>query len=85
MGLVARGSGITREGDEAGIYLSHVDLSDEAAAGFEKNETVVDLYYNFAITNSFSVQPELQYIFNPSGSETIDDAFIAGLRLALTF
>ena len=84
-GLVARSTGITREGDEAGIYVSYVDLSDEAGAGFSKDETAIDLYYNFSMNDSFSLQPEIQYIFNPSGSAVLDDAFVAGIRASITF
>lgn len=84
-GFVARSIGITRDGDEAGIYITHVDLSDKPGAGFEKNETAIDLYYNFSVTDYFSVQPEIQYIINPAGSSTTNDAFVAGVRAALSF
>ena len=84
-GVVFRGNGITRDGDEAGLYVSHVDLSDVASAGFAKNETAIDLYYNIQLHNNFALKPEFQYILSPSGSTSTSDAFVAGVRAIFTF
>ena len=84
-GVVFRGNGITRSGDEAGLYVTHADLSDVAAAGFTKNETAIDAYYNIQFNSNFALKPELQYILSPSGSATVDNAFVAGVRAIFTF
>jgi carbohydrate-selective porin OprB len=33
----------------------------------------------------FAVQPDFQYIFNPSGTGRIPNAVVAGLRIIITF
>ncbi len=55
------------------------------AAGFEKNEIAVDAYYRFQLTPAAYLQPEAQYIVNPSGDPAIDDALILGVRVGVTF
>lgn len=70
-----------REGDSAGLYASFADLSDDPAAPFAENETALDAYYRLQITPNAALQPELQYIINPSGDPALDDALVLGLRL----
>jgi porin len=84
-GFVARGLIPSRESDAAGIYVTHVDLSDEPGAGFADDETAIDLYYRIQVTPAVYVQPELQYIINPSGDPTVDDALVGGIRVGITF
>ena len=85
VGLVTQGTLPNRQHDSAGIYLSHVDLSDDPAAGFTENETVIDAFYRVQLTSQFYVQPELQYIMNPSDDSSVDDALVGGVRFALSF
>lgn len=84
-GVVWRGMSASRPKDRLGLYASLVDLSDEAGAGFNDDELVIDVYYRIQLAPAISVQPECQYIINPSGDTTIDDAWIAGLRIAVAF
>jgi len=84
-GLVLRGVLPGRRSDSAGVYISYADLSDDPAAGFEKDEIAIDAYYRVQATPAVFVQPELQYIFNPSGDPGIDDAVVAGVRLGIRF
>jgi len=51
-----------------------------------RNETAFELSYLFNITNFFSVQPDFQYIINPSGTEEIlENTFTANLRTTISF
>jgi carbohydrate-selective porin OprB len=74
-----------RPDDRAGIYASLADLSDAAGAGFASNELAIDAYYRLRWSERFWVQPEVQLIVDPSGSETISDALVLGLRIAAEF
>lgn len=85
VGVVWRGLTPERPGDSAGLYLSLADLSDEAAAGFEDDEFVLDTYYRAQLAPAIYVQPELQYILNPSGDPSIDDALVGGIRVGVVF
>lgn len=84
-GLVLRGVTDLRPDDSIGVYLSLADLSDEPGAGFDDDEFVVDAYYRVQLTPAIFVQPELQYIVNPSGNRNVDDALVGGLRIGVTF
>jgi porin len=85
LGLVSRGTFAGREADSAGVYLSFADLSDEAGAGFEEDEFAIDCYYRWQATPAIFVQPEVQYIIDPSGDPAIDDALVGGLRIGIAF
>ena len=84
-GVVTEGTFANRDADAAGLYVTFVDLSDDAAAGFIKNECTFDAYYTFQVNSHLTVQPEIQYILNPSGSATINDAFVGSVRVAVSF
>ncbi|MEM7621961.1 MAG: carbohydrate porin, partial [Planctomycetota bacterium] len=84
-GVVWRGPWASRPDDSVGIYASLVDLSDEPAAGFDDDEIAIDAYYRVQLSPAVFVQPELQYIINPSGDASIDDALVAGLRIGVAF
>ncbi len=84
-GAVVRGLVAGRPGDSAGVYVSFVDLSDKPGAGFSKDEWVIDAYYRVQLTPAVFLQPQVQYIINPSGDPTIDDALVGGIRLGVTF
>ncbi len=84
-GIVGRGLINSRHEDAMGLYVSYADLSDDSNAGFDKDEWALDLYYKLQLTHALYLQPELQYIINPSGDTSINDALVVGLRAGITF
>ncbi|MGE5317129.1 MAG: carbohydrate porin [Chloroflexota bacterium] len=49
-------------------------------------ETAIELTYHFHLTDYFSVQPDFQYIINPSGNQQdLNNAFVGNLRINLSF
>jgi porin len=84
-GLSLRGTFEGRNDDFTGLLVSWVDLSDDDAAGFESDETVIEFFYKIQITPWMSVKPDLQYVINPSGREDIDDAVVGILRVEVSF
>ncbi len=48
-------------------------------------ETVYELYYNYRMTPWCVITPDLQFITNPGGTKDDRDAFVAGLRLRVSF
>jgi porin len=84
-GVVWRGPDASRPDDSLGLYLSLADLSDEPAAGFEDDELVIDAYYRAQIAPAVFVQPEIQYIVNPSGDPDIDNALVGAVRVGIAF
>jgi porin len=51
-----------------------------------KNETDIELSYQYQITKNIFIQPDVQYIFNPAGTgESLKNAFAGILRFSLSF
>ena len=48
-------------------------------------ETVVEATYRAVIAPWWYVQPDLQYVFNPSGQHGSHDALVLGLRTSVSF
>lgn len=40
---------------------------------------------NAVIASNFSVQPDLQYVINPGGATSVDNALVGTIRLKLAF
>lgn len=77
-----------RNDDVFGLAFSSIHLSDEFRneTKFEQDfETVLELTYSIQLVKWMSLQPDLQYIFNPVAAPQSDYAFTAGLRAAISF
>ena len=67
--------------DTFGLAVAHVTFTEDA-----KSETAVELTYLYQLTEHFFIQPDFQYILNPSGtSEPLPDALTANLRFGISF
>jgi porin len=68
--------------DELGLGVSAVRLSDEPGADLDGSfETALELYYGFEPVSWVRVKPDVQYVVNPGGDASLDDALILTLRL----
>lgn len=85
VGAVWRGPFPDRADDSVGLYASLAVLSDKPAAGFDRDELALDAYYCVHLTPAVFVQPEIQYIVNPSGDPAVENALVLGLRVGLAF
>lgn len=57
-------------------YYSDIDAS----------ETAIELVYNYSITENIFLQPDIQYIVNPSGYDShLPDALAGNLRFGISF
>ena len=79
-----------RAKDIAGLGLSFTRLSgslrdDEGNPTDTHHETILEATYKVVVKDWLSVQPDLQYIFNPGGAQKAPDAFVLGLRMNLSF
>lgn len=89
-GLSYKGLIPGRSRDVAGLGFSYThlsaDLLDENGGPIERHhEAIVEATYRVAVTNWLTVQPDVQYIFNPGGAAKADNALVAGVRFTLTF
>ena len=46
---------------------------------------MLELGYQVMLGNNASIQPNLQYVFNPMGQGKVDDALVLGLQMSITF
>lgn len=85
------GAGVTFNGfrerrpdDAIGFYGSWVRFGDDPAftAG---SETAIEFFYKCACTPNVTVRPDLQYVLNPGGDETVDHASVFSVRVELSF
>jgi porin len=83
----------TREDDVFGIGVAYARVSDSVraaalAAGtfpLPDQEIVIESNYQLQLKPWWTVQPNVQWILHPGGSDAISDALVVGLRTSLTF
>ncbi len=76
-----------RDADQLGMAYSTIRFSGKglAAMAMEKAENVYELTYAAKITEDITVQPDFQYIQNPSGDATIKNASVLTFRTNVKF
>ncbi len=90
--IAGLGVGFARIGNNArGLDQDTRFFSGDPSFPIRSQEVVMELTYQAQVTPWLSVQPDVQYIFNPSGGvlnpngATRRDALVLGLRSALSF
>ena len=71
-----------------GVVYARVSRDTRGARGetfVKRRETVLEVSYQAPLNSWLTVQPDLQYIFNPGAVRAGRDAVIAGLRFSLNF
>lgn len=91
-GLVANGWVAGRPDAEIGLGVNYAHNADKynkmvysAGGQADKAETIYELYYFDALTQSIHIQPDIQYVVNPGTDPTLKNALIIGARLMLNF
>ncbi len=69
--------------DEFGIAVAYASFNNELN---HKHETLIEFYYNLPLNEHIYIKPDLQYIINPLGTETIiKNAVVLFLRFGIDF
>ncbi len=86
-GLVMSGFLDARPEDRMGIAFAHGRFGEEwrETNGVEQAETAIEWSYELPVAEWLTLQPNVQYIVNPSGDPALDDAVVAGLRFAISY
>ncbi len=91
-GLSYQGLIPTRDDDTIGLAFAYAQLTNGAAqSAFNDGsrgvgaEMVLEATYQAQINKWLVVQPDVQFIINPGGSESIGNALVVGGRLTVTF
>ena len=75
-----------RDADVLGAAFTSVQLSNKArAANGKRGETTLEWTYKININDNFAIQPDLQYVMDPSGDPTIKNASVFTLRTEIHF
>ncbi len=77
----------TRDSDVLGFGVAQGLTSEQVRKQDERpgRETVIEFYYRIEIFPWLSLSPDFQMILDPGGTKSGTDAFVAGLRLQMTF
>lgn len=75
-----------RDDDVLGAGFAHGTFSDKASTTYTDDyESAFEVYYNVRVTPWLAISPDVQYITNPGGDSTIDDAVVLGARVQMNF
>jgi len=87
-GLSYKGLIPTRDHDVLGVAFAYGHLSNNAQDNEGRSnpgyEIVIEATYQIELAPWLSVQPDLQYVFHPSGTD-IANALVLGARTTLSF
>lgn len=71
-----------KNSDVAGFAFARADFNNS----FNNYETAIELFYNKQLNENISIKPDLQYIINPSGTETnLKNSLLGIIRINLSF
>jgi porin len=89
-GVMLRSTWPGKFGSQLGLAASEARVGSghrrqRSAAGLETDafERNVELTWRFPLGGHAAVQPDVQYVQNPSGDPSIPDAWVAGMRIEL--
>jgi porin len=70
-----------------GVGFAWVDLNSDfdPLVPDIANEKILEVTYDYAINDHFSIQPDIQYIMNTGGVKSGDDTLVLGVRGKLSF
>ena len=77
-----------RPEDKLGLAVGAAINSDDfldANTGYDRHETVIECSWEAALTETLTLQPDLQYIINPGDSPGTENAFQLGVRATLSY
>lgn len=79
------------EKDEIGLAVAHAHLGEPgrratiaAKGGADRAETTIEFTYSRPVAPWLTVQPDLQYVIDPSWVSSRDNALVAGVRLSFS-
>lgn len=87
LGGVYTGALPARPEDKLGLAVGMAEASGplRRLEALKRREIAIELTYRAEITEYLAIQPDLQYVINPGLVPGRDDAFVAGLRLELSW
>ena len=81
------GAGLTwyginnRNDDVLGLGISHITISPLVASQYKRDETAIELFYRFQLTDTLALKPDIQFIANPAADKEAQDAIVLTMRV----
>ena len=92
MGLTYTGLIPTRDADKLGIAFGFAQMGCQCKQSYQDNgapgcgyESVAELTYSMRLAPAIAIQPDLQYIMHPGGTQQIGNALVIGMRAVVDF
>lgn len=90
-GVVIDGLIPARPADQFGIAVASARAGrpyriylDEIGAGAKHHETAIEMTYRAQINDRLVLQPDIQYVQNPSATRNLENAWVVGLRFVVS-
>ncbi|KAI94505.1 porin [Rhodomicrobium udaipurense JA643] len=87
-GVVFSGFIPSRPDDSFGAGFAYAQISEDALAANEfdrKYESMAEVFYKAQIVPGLTIQPDLQYMWNPAASSDNDNAIYGGVRISVAY
>ena len=92
MGLAYTGLIPTRDADKLGIAFGYAQMGGQCRQSYQDNgapgcdfESVAELTYSMRLAPAIAIQPDLQYIMHPGGTQQNGNALVVGMRAVVDF
>jgi porin len=79
-GVYARVSRDIRRSEELDAEVNGTEYP-----AFSSHESVLEAFYTVKLADWWTLQPDVQWIFNPGGNESVPDAVVLALRTSVVF
>jgi porin len=83
-GWVGKGLFRNRPDDSVVLGFSHAGWSPSVPTD-QGWESIVELGYQVAFGDNVTLQSNLQWVFNPSGTGSVPDALVLGMQMSFLF
>jgi carbohydrate-selective porin OprB len=84
-GVSLHGTFPGRDGDKTGVYVGRVHYADNALQEIPSEETTIDLFHAVEITPAITFTPDIQFLLDPGGDDTVKDPIVFTMRLQMAF
>lgn len=84
-GAALRGTFPGRESDKVGAWIGRINYAGDPSLGITSEETAIELFYAVQVTPAVTFTPDIQFIVDPGGDETVTDPIVFTMRLQVTF
>ena len=92
MGLTYTGLIPTRDADKLGVAFGFAQMGCQCKQSYQDNgapgcgyESVAELTYSMRLAPAIAIQPDLQYIMHPGGTQQNGNALVVGMRAVVDF